>query len=150
SGHYFGHGATYAGHPVAAAVALKVLDIFAERQLLAHVERVSRRFAERLERFAQHPLVGEIRCVGLMGGVELVPEKAHAEHPSAPSGVVAKHLKSACEQQGLILRTVQAGDSVAFSPPLITTNDEVDEIFDRFAVALEDTTRWSEETGLVR
>ena len=149
AGHYFGHGTTYAGHPVAAAVALKVLDLFEERQLLAHVKRVSVRFAEQLRRFAQHPLVGEIRQVGLMAAVELVPDKA-SRSAFEPTGVVARRLRTECEREGLIVRVVQARDSVAFSPPLITTAAEVDEIFDRFAVALEATTRWAEESRLVR
>src|SRR5262245_2866573 len=149
AGHYFAHGATYAGHPVAAAVALKVLDIFERRNLLAHVREVAKHFAARLHRYTQHPLVGEVRQIGLVGAVELVANKAKREFFREP-GQVAQHLKQRCEAQGLIVRAVPAGDSIAFCPPLITTAADVDEIFGRFDVAIEETTRWAEAQRLVR
>ena len=149
AGHYFGHGTTYAGHPVAAAVALKVLEIFERRDLLAHVQRVARHFARRIRGYTQHPLVGEVRQVGLMGAIELVANKADRAG-FEPTGHVAAFLKARCEDNGLIVRAVQARDSIAFSPPLVTTAAEVDEIFDRFDAALEATTRWAEERRIVR
>jgi 4-aminobutyrate--pyruvate transaminase len=149
AGHYFGHGTTYSGHPVAAAVALKVLEIFERRNLLAHVQRVARHFARRLDAYRQHPLVGEVRQVGLMAAVELVADKA-ARGAFDPVGHVAARLKRECEDQGLIVRAVQARDSVAFSPPLVITEAEVDEVFARFDAALETTTRWAEERRIVR
>jgi len=149
TGHYFAHGTTYAGHPVAAAVALKVLDIFERRNLLAHVRAVARHFAARLHGYAQHPLVGEVRQIGLVGAIELVSNKARRELFRQP-GQVAQRLKQCCEAHGLIVRTVPAGDSIAFCPPLITTAAEIDEIFGRFDIALEEATRWAEEQRLVR
>lgn len=147
-GHYFAHGATYAGHPVAAAVSLKVLEIFERRNLLAHVRQVAKHFARRLQGYAQHPLVGEVRQLGLVGAVELVSNKSKRAFFDRP-GQVAQKLKQCCERHGLIVRAVPAGDSIAFCPPLITTEADIDEIFQRFDVALEETTRWAEEQRLV-
>src|SRR5579875_2131497 len=75
----FGHGFTYGGHPVAAAVALEALKIYEERDILGHVRRVAPRFQEGLRRLGRHPLVGEARGVGLIGGLELVKDKATRE-----------------------------------------------------------------------
>ena len=72
----FGTGFTYSGHPVPAAVALETLKIYEERKILDHVRRVEPRFQARLRGFADHPLVGETRGVGLIGAVELVQDKA--------------------------------------------------------------------------
>jgi 4-aminobutyrate--pyruvate transaminase len=71
----FGHGFTYSGHPVAAAVALRTLAIYEERKLYDHVRRMTPRFQQRLHGLADHPLVGEARGVGLVGACELVKNK---------------------------------------------------------------------------
>ena len=71
----FAHGYTYTGHPAACAVALEVLDIYEERDLLGHVRRVGPMLQDGVRKLAGHPLVGEIRGVGLVAGVELVPDK---------------------------------------------------------------------------
>jgi 4-aminobutyrate--pyruvate transaminase len=146
AGGYFAHGATYSGHPVAAAVALRVLQLIEERDLLAHVRRVAVRFRERLESFAGHPLVGDVRSVGLLGAVELVADKA-SRRQFDPVGSVASHLKERAEECGVIVRAVPCGDSIAFAPPLIITEPEIDELFDRFAKALEATTSWVAAEG---
>jgi len=147
AGHAFGHGATYAGHPVAAAVALKVLEIFEKRRLLEHVQRVAKHFAAKLDRYRQHPLVGEVRRIGLMAAIELVADRA-SRAGFDQTGQVSARLKQRCEAHGLIVRTVQARDSVAFSPPLVISEAEIDEVFERFDTALEETTRWVEDSGL--
>ena len=67
----FGHGFTYSGHPVAAAVALKTLEIYERRNLYEHVRRMTPRFQQRLHALSEHPLVGEARGVGLVGACEL-------------------------------------------------------------------------------
>ena len=137
---FFAHGATYSGHPVACAVGLRVLELLEERHILAQVQQTSRRFAERIHGFAGHPLVGETRAVGLMGAVELIADQA-THRLFQPTGAVAAMVKARAEQEyGLLFRNVVVGDACAFSPPLITTTAEVDDIFDRFAKALDDVT----------
>ncbi|HIG40361.1 MAG: aminotransferase [bacterium] len=144
NGHYFGHGQTYSGHPVAAAVALKVLEIFESRNIVEHVNTVSGVFTQRMQSYLQHPLVGDVRSVGLIGAVELVAGKS-TKNGFDPQGMVSSFLKQRCETHGLIVRPVQAGDGVAFCPPLIISEEEIDEMFNCFDLALEDTTRWVEQ-----
>lgn len=130
----FGHGFTYSGHPVPAAVAVETLKIYEERDIVGHVRGVMGRFQDRLHGFADHPLVGQTRGVGLVGAIELVRDKASKE-PFDPSHGVGAHVTALAQDEGLILRAM--GDSVAFSPPLIITEAEIDEMFDRFGTALE-------------
>ncbi|MBI1182442.1 MAG: aminotransferase class III-fold pyridoxal phosphate-dependent enzyme [Alphaproteobacteria bacterium] len=131
----FGHGNTYSGHPVCAAVALRTLQIYEERDLLAHVRRLIPRFQQRLAAFADHPLVGEARLgAGLMGGVELVADKA-TKQAFDPSLTVGLKAMAACAEAGLMVRAV--GDVVILCPPLIITEDQVDAMFDRLASALD-------------
>jgi 4-aminobutyrate--pyruvate transaminase len=87
----FAHGFTYSGHPVAAAVALKTLEIYQRDQLLAHVSRIVPQFWQQLERLKEHPLVGEVRGKGLIAGIELVANK-RTKASFAPSlSVGARH-----------------------------------------------------------
>lgn len=137
---FFGHGATYSGHPVGCAVALKVLDLIEERSIDAHVRAVSRVFARRLEQFRDHPLVGDVRYAGLMGAVEFVESKEPRRY-FQPVGSFGKRVRDCAEvAHKLICRSLPGSDACAFSPPLIITEDEVNEMFDRFARALGDVT----------
>ena len=72
----FSHGFTYSGHPVTSAVALETLKIYEERDMLSHVRQMAPRMQAGLRRFADHPLVGEVRGIGLIGAIELVADKA--------------------------------------------------------------------------
>jgi len=141
----FGHGFTYSGHPVPAAVALRNLELMEERQILDHVKRVAPRFQERLRSFAGHPLVGETRGVGLIGAVELVADKA-TKRPFDPAKKVGLNCGNRAEEHGLIIRALV--DSVAFCPPLIITEAEIDEMFNRFSRALDETEDWVRKNGL--
>ncbi len=140
----FGHGFTYTGHPVCAAVALRVLELMEERDLYNHAERVGRYFQARLRRFADHPLVGETRGVGLIGACELVADKETREAFPATRGVGA-YCQDRCLDHGLILRAL--GDTVAFCPPLIVAESDIDEILERFGRGLEETLAWVETGG---
>ena len=134
----FGHGSTYSGHPVACAVAMKVLDLIEERDIAAHVARVGRVFGQRLMQFRDHPLVGDVRFCGLMGAVEFVADKTTGK-PFEPVGSFAKRVRDHAEDRHqLICRALPGVDACAFSPPLIITEREVDDLFDRFARALAD------------
>jgi 4-aminobutyrate--pyruvate transaminase len=130
----FGHGFTYSGHPVCAAVALRAVQLIEERGLLAHVREVSGRFLTRLHEFAEHPMVGETRGVGLLGGVELCAHK-ETKRPFEASRRMAARVAAAAQEEGLIVRGL-VGDVVAFCPPLIITEKQIDEMFGRFARAL--------------
>lgn len=137
---YFGHGSTYSGHPVGCAVALKVLDLIEERDIASHVARVSQVFARRLEAFRDHPLVGDVRHVGLMGAIEFVRRKEPREY-FEPVGSFSKKVRDRAEEEyKLISRALSGCDACAFAPPLIITEAEIEEMFDRFGKALDDVT----------
>lgn len=135
----FVHGYTYAGHPVASAVALETLRIYEEMDLIGHVKEVEPVFLARFAALKAHPLVGDFSGCGLIGGVELVADKATRQPYPAAAGVGAK-LEKHARDNGLIVRVV--GSRVAFSPPLIITAAEIGEMADRFERALDAT--WAE------
>ena len=141
----FGHGYTYTGHPVCAAVALEALKIYQERDIVGHVRRVAPRLQDGLRRLADHPLVGEVRGIGLIAAVELVKDKATKESFD-PAGAVGLYLGKQAQKHGLIVRAL--GDIIAFSPPLIMTGEEIDEMLARFGKALDDTEAWVRKEGL--
>jgi len=140
----FGHGGTYAGHPVSAAVALETLNIYEERDIVGHVKSISDGFLAGLRQFADHPLVGEVRGVGLVGGVEVVKDKS-AKTAFSPSSAVGAYLQGRAQENGLIIRAM--GDSIGFCPPLIITPDEIGEMIGCFAVALDETMAWVKENN---
>jgi len=141
----FGHGYTYSGHPVAAAVAVETLKIYEERKIIEHVRRVGPRMQAGLRKFADHPLVGEVRGLGLVAAVELVKNKETKEAFDPKSGV-GLYLYKRAQANGLIVRNLI--DSIAFTPPLIITEDEVDEMLSRFKRALDETMTWVEMNRL--
>jgi 4-aminobutyrate--pyruvate transaminase len=144
----FGHGFTYGGHPVACAVALETLAIYDERDIIGHVRDVAPYFQSRLrEAFAGHPLVGEVRGVGLVTGIELVRDKATKE-PFERSMGVAAHAVSRAQHHRMISRAV--GDTLCVSPPLIVTREVIDEIVRRLSLALEETAGSLEERAAWR
>jgi len=132
----FGTGNTYGGHPVAAAVALETLRIYGEENIVARVQAHSEHFAERIRALGNHPLVGHTRSVGLIGAIEIVADKA--SRTSFPAkDKVAIQIAAAARQHGLIVRPVP-GDGIAFCPPLIIDDAEIDEMFDAMGDALND------------
>ena len=144
---FFAHAFTTTGHPVAVAVALRCQELMEERDVLGNVRRVGARLQERIGSFADHPLVGTTRGVGMMGAVELVADK-ETRRSFEPSLGVKTYMVDRAREHGLIIRSALSGDSLAFAPPLVMTKAEVDEMMRRFALALDDTTRWVEENGL--
>ncbi len=95
---------------------------------------MSPHFLARLEQFADHPYIGEARGVGLIGALELVADKQSKAGFAQPGSVGAK-LAELCHEEGLIIRAI--GEIIAFCPPLIITEKEIDEMFDRFGRALK-------------
>jgi 4-aminobutyrate---pyruvate transaminase len=135
----FAHGYTYAGHPVASAVALEVLKIYEEMDVVGRVKGISPTFMAALEQHGDHPLIGDIRGVGLMCGIELMRDGA-ARIPFEPELKLAERFQENALKHGLIPRAV--GDRLVFAPPLIVTEAEIAEMSDRFGRALDDT--WAE------
>lgn len=118
----FGLTMTYSGHPVASAVALETLKIYEEEKIVEHVRAVSVPFLAGLRVLqGQQPLVKEVRGIGLLAGVELMP--GHG-----------KECARIAEEEGLIVRAI--GDTIAFCPPLIISEQEVQELLTRFTKAL--------------
>ncbi|MCL6608637.1 MAG: aminotransferase class III-fold pyridoxal phosphate-dependent enzyme [Geminicoccaceae bacterium] len=130
-----GMGYTYSGHPVAAAVALETLRIYESDKILDHVRRVSPRFQERLIRLAAHPLVGEARGVGLLGGLEIVKDKKTKEQFPQEAKAAAQIVQR-CLEEGLIVRPLP-GDVIGICPPLIIEEHEIDQLFDRLERGLD-------------
>jgi 4-aminobutyrate--pyruvate transaminase len=132
----FAHGYTYTAHPVCAAVALETLRIYEERDIVRHVRSVMDPFQRGLRAFSDHPLVGEVRGVGLMAGLELVKDKETRE-PFPPGDNVGASVMSCCQKHGLLVRSI--GDTAALSPPLTISRREVDDMLQRLGRALDDT-----------
>lgn len=142
----FGHGFTYTAHPVGAAIAAKTLEIYEKRNIVGHVRSVQPAFEARVARLADHPLVGHTRACGLIGAVELVANKSDKRAFDAAAGIGAA-VVAAAQRNGLILRAL-AGDIVAFCPPLIITNEQVNEMFDAVEKALDEVEAHVTKEGL--
>ncbi len=130
----FGHGFTYGGHPVACAVALETLKIYEDRDILGHVQSVAPALQDGLAALADHPLVGEVRGVGLVGALELVRDKDTHESFGKDANLGTNVVKL-MREQGLIGRNM--GDTIAFSPPLIITDGELRDMLARTTKALD-------------
>jgi 4-aminobutyrate--pyruvate transaminase len=143
----FGHGFTYSGHPVAAAVALKALEIYARERIAEQAARKTPQFQARLAALGEHPLVGEARGYGMVGAIELVADKASKRSFEAKAGVGPRAVRHA-EEEGLIVRFI-AGDVISICPPLIITPDEIDALFERLTRALDRTLDWAKRERLI-
>ena len=132
----FGMGYTYAGHPVAAAVALETLRIYEGDRVVEHVREVAPQFQARLKALEGHPLIGEARGVGLIGAIELVADKRTREQFDPAMKLNAQVVAKAA-RHGLIVRAIPM-DSIGICPPLIIKPAEIDMLFDRLEAALED------------
>lgn len=130
----FGHGFTGGGHPLAAAVALETLKIMRERQLVEHAARVGRGMLQRLRALESHPLVGEVRGVGLIAAVELVTDKKTKKAGGVP-GELGALVNGLLAEEGVISRNML--DAIAFCPPLIITEAQVEEMVGCFRRALD-------------
>jgi 4-aminobutyrate---pyruvate transaminase len=130
----FGHGFTYSGHPVPAAVALETLNLYQERDILSHVRAVAPLFQSGVRRLARYPIVGEVRGMGLIAGIELVQDKDTRQNFDA-SVRAAMQVELACLEEGLIVRAI--GETVAIAPPLIITAEQVADLLARLERGLE-------------
>lgn len=138
----FSHGFTYSGHPVTSAVALETLRMYEELDIVSHVRELAPRMQRGLRQFGDHPLVGEVRGIGLIGAIELVADKKTKAPFSATSGAGA-FLSRRAHEHGVIIRPL--GDIIAFCPPLIASESEIDLMLHRFSLALDDTLQESKK-----
>ncbi len=143
----FGHGFTYSGHPVAAAVAVKTLEIYKRDKIFEAAAKNMPQFQKRLMALGDHPLVGEARGMGLVGAVELAADK-RAKTPFDPKKAVGAQVVAQAQAEGLIVRVI-AGDIVSICPPLIIKPGEIDELFDRLTRALDKTLDWAKREQLL-
>ena len=132
----FAHGYPYWAHPVAAAVALEVQRIYEDMDLLGHVGRVGAHMQHALRPLADHPLVGDVRGVGLLAGLDIVADK-ETRAMFDPALRVPAIIERNFKKHALILRVI--GTRIALSPPVIITESEVDELVSRLGDALDDT-----------
>ncbi len=137
SGGEFAHGFTYSGHPVACAVASENIRILSEERIVEHVATdTGPYFQQRLRELSDHPLVGEVRGVGLIAGIELVKDKATRTSFDANLGIGIK-CRDFAARRGLIMRAVE--DSMVLSPPLVITRAQIDDVISIARDALDDT-----------
>ena len=135
----FGHGYTYSGHPVPAAVAIETLKIYDEIDIVGQVRVSGPHLQRELRRlFDGHELVGEVRGLGMIAAMELVADRKTRRN-FEPSQKVGVRLTKLCEQHGVILRALP-NDALAFSPPLIMTTDEIDQMLAGVGRALDELT----------
>ena len=135
----FNHGFTYSGHPVAAAVGLANLRILKEEKILEKVrEETAPYLQKRLRELADHPLVGEVRGVGMLGAIELAKNKQTRERFPSEMGV-GMICRGHCFENGLIMRAV--GDTIIIAPPLVISKDEIDELVEKARKCLDLTAR---------
>jgi adenosylmethionine-8-amino-7-oxononanoate aminotransferase len=138
------------GHPLATAVALKTLDILERDGLMARGKEehpVGNAFNSRLREAGKHALVGEARGVGLVGAVELVARKSTGAVPKAGAGKLGPMCAAEALERGLIVRAI--GDSIALCPPLVISEAETHELFDKLHAALDATERKARANGLL-
>jgi len=130
-----GHGFTYSGHPVSAAVALEVLRLYREGGILENGLRAGRRMADRMAAIKAHPLVGDVRARGLVGAIELVSDKA-AKTPFDAGIDIGGRLGKLTWDNGVILRCFPNA-VIGFAPALCCSDDEMDQIFERVERSLD-------------
>lgn len=119
-----GHGFTGGGHPVGAAVALENIRVIEERDLVTMAAARGAELQSALAAYLDHPLVGEVRGVGLIAALELVAPEGREEEFT--TGKLGAQMNALMMQNGLISRNM--GDAMAFCPPLIVSASEIREI----------------------
>jgi putrescine aminotransferase len=134
------HGYTYSGHPVASAVALKNLEVMEKLKLVPRVSNDIGPYLQRRlkETFTGHPIVGEVRGVGLLAAIELVPDPKKREF-FQDSGNIGTHCRNYCFSSGLISRAIR--DTMVLAPPLTISESEVEEIVTKLKAAIDNTAR---------
>ena len=132
----FGHGFTYGGHPLSCAIGLKAIEIYQKRNIVERVRDLSKIFEARMKKIAEHPLVGETRYKGLLGGIEIVADKkTKTPFPMhAGVGTICMHQML---RKGVILHAII--DTISVCPPMIIKEDELNHLFDSLEAGLNAT-----------
>jgi putrescine aminotransferase len=139
SGGDFCHGYTYSGHPVSCAVAIENIRLIREEKLVERVhDETGPYLNKRLQEFLDHPLVGEVRNVGLMGAIELVQDKK-TRKTFQPVGDTGTICRDHCFKLGLVMRATR--DTMLISPPLIWTKGDIDDFMKLTKEALDLTAK---------
>jgi putrescine---pyruvate transaminase len=134
------HGYTYSGHPVASAVALKNLEVMEREKLVPRVKNNIGPYMQRRlrETFVDHPIVGEVRGIGLIAAIELVADKkTRTFFPDI--GDVGTHCRNYCFSSGLVSRAIR--DTMVLAPPFIISESEIEEIIAKLKAAIDNTAR---------
>ncbi len=133
----FAHGYTYSGHPVCCALALENLRILDEEGIVERVKTDTGPYLqERLQSLADHPLVGEVRGIGMLGALEIVQDKAtHSRFPSSAEATIK--CRTHCFDNGVVIRAVR--DAMIMSPPLTISREEIDQVVARLHQSLDQT-----------
>ncbi len=133
----FIHGFTYSGHPAAAAVALKNLEIIAREDLVRRTEEKTGPYLARtLGKLAHHALVGEVRSLGLIAAVEIVARKGSNERFDDGDGRMALLIRDLCIENGLMVRAIR--NSLVMSPPLTISFEEIDRLVEIIERSLDE------------
>lgn len=134
----FYHGYTYSGHPACAAAALANLEIIERENLVGYVaDDIGPYLQGRWRALGDHPLVGEARMTGLMGALELVPDKSRRSLKFNDTGSVGTLCRDISFKNGMVMRAVR--DSMIISPPLVLSHDEADQLIAIASKTLDDT-----------
>ncbi|MCA6063509.1 aspartate aminotransferase family protein [Thalassolituus marinus] len=143
----FNHGFTYSGHPVAAAVALKTIEIMQQENIVERVRDViAPYFQQKLAELADHPLVGHIDKKGLVAGMALMMDKA-TKTPFPADIDIGMICRDHCFENGLIMRAT--GSRMILSPPLVITEAELDELFLKARHCLDLTLKTVQDMGVI-
>jgi len=143
----FAHSLTYFAHPVAAAVALETLNIYDEMDVVDRVGRLGRLLQEGLrKRFAEHPIIGEVRGMGMLAAIELAEDRQNRTYFDA-GRKIAYRIEEICEENGLILRPMSS-HIIAICPPYIMSEADVGELLDTLELAVNQAAREMQEGRL--
>ncbi|MBW1710761.1 MAG: aminotransferase class III-fold pyridoxal phosphate-dependent enzyme [Deltaproteobacteria bacterium] len=151
---FFSHGATYAGHALACATAIRVIQVYQEDSLIENAEKMGKYLLQRaLELKEKHPCIGDVRGLGLFVGLELVknkktrepliPLKAKVLPGTNPKLAVAKKLV----ELGMIAMAANPSNVIAIAPALIVKQDEIDEGISIMDQALAEADAFVEYAG---
>jgi adenosylmethionine-8-amino-7-oxononanoate aminotransferase len=143
-----GHGYTYSGHPVCAAVGLEVIRLYTEGGILANGQRVGRRFEAGLKALEAHPLVGEARSRGMLGALELVSDK-QAKTPFAPGLKLSDRLFANGYRAGIVFRAFADG-TIGLAPALSCSDEEMELLLARLKATLDATLDEAEVRAALR
>ncbi|MCW5771681.1 MAG: aspartate aminotransferase family protein [Rhodospirillaceae bacterium] len=140
----FGHGYTYSGHPLACSIAIETQKIYKERDILSHVRRQMGPFQKKMASLLEEEIVGEVRGVGLVCGIEIVKNKQTKEG-FQPAGKLGRMVAAKAQENGLICRAIV--DTIAICPPLIIEEAQVDELVARLRKSLREVAAQLKKDG---